>query len=76
MVLSELEKNVLKKAKEEILKAKDVNSLNKTYRQLRTWNRWHSIGLNRPFKDDETYVYINEQFKSYRNQAREELNDN
>lgn len=71
--LTALELNVLERIHEDIKKCIDINSVNKLYRQGRTWNRWHSIGLRRDFKTDETYKFLNEKFKEFRNEARERL---
>ena len=71
MKISELVQNVLDNAREQMFKCKDIDSLNKTYRQVRIWNRWHSIGLERPFSEDDTYKYLNDKFKEFRNEARE-----
>mgnify|MGYP006873001056 CR=1 FL=1 len=71
--LTALELNVLERIHEDIKKCNNINSVNKLYRQGRTWNRWHSIGLKREFKTDETYKFLNEKFKEFRNEARERL---
>lgn len=72
-ILSKLEMTVLSRIHEDIKKCTDINSVNKLYRQGRTWNRWHSIGLKRDFKTDETYKFLNEKLKEFRNEARERL---
>lgn len=71
--LTALELNVLERIHDDIKKCIDINSVNKLYRQGRTWNRWHSIGLKRDFKTDETYKFLNEKLKEFRNEARERL---
>lgn len=71
--LTALELNVLERIHEDIKKCIDINSVNKLYRQGRTWNRWHSIGLKRDFKTDETYKFLNNKLKEFRNEARERL---
>lgn len=71
--LTALELNVLERIHEDIKKCIDINSVNKLYRQGRTWNRWHSIGLKRDFKNDETYKFLNNKLKEFRNEARERL---
>lgn len=74
VILSIEETNVLERAKVDMLNADSIDTINKIYRQVRVWNRWHSIGLNRPFNEDPTYVTINESLKQIRNEAREKLN--
>lgn len=71
--LSEMEMRVLKRAHEDMMKATDSDGINKVYRQLRTWNRWHSIGMQRDFSRDDSYNTINDYLKLYRAEAREKL---
>lgn len=75
-MLSEEEIKVLTRAHDDMLKAKDINSINKIYRQVRTWNRWHSIGLERNFKESREYCLINDYLKTYRIEARNKLEGN
>lgn len=66
----ELEEKVLERIREDMFKANSIDSINKLYRQGRVWNRWHSIGLGRPFKEDPQYVEINNFLKKYRDEAK------
>lgn len=72
-ILSPLETRVLRRIHEDIKKCTDINSVNKLYRQGRTWNRWHTIGLERDFKESDEYKTINSKLKEFRNEARERL---
>lgn len=65
--LTEEEIDVIEFAKIEMSKCKDKDSINKVYRQLRIWNRWHSLPAQ-PNKGRSKYVYtyLNETFKGLR----------
>lgn len=72
-ILSPLEVRVLNRIHEDVRKCVDINSVNKLYRQGRTWNRWHTIGNERDFKTNDEYKIINAKLKEFRNEARERL---
>lgn len=65
--LTKEELDVIEAGNKEMSKCTNRDSINKVYRQLRTWNRWHSLpGYTDIGRDYETYIYINTLLKNMR----------